>query len=420
MIFDKDNYETYDAEVWEAIHAEEQRQQNNIELIASENVVSQAVMKAQGSILTNKYAEGYPGRRYYGGTECVDMVESLAIERAKKLFGAKFANVQPHSGSQANAAAYMALIEPGDTVMGLDLAAGGHLTHGSPVSFSGQTYNFVAYNVDPETELLDYDQILEQAKEVQPKLIVAGASAYSRVIDFAKFRNIADQVGAKLMVDMAHIAGLVAAGLHPSPLPYAHITTSTTHKTLRGPRGGLVLTNDEDLAKKINSAIFPGLQGGPLEHIVAAKAITFKENMDPAFKVYAQNILDNCQAMVEVFNAHEKFRVVSGASENHLFLVDVTQVVENGKVAQNILDDVHITLNKNSIPFEKLSPFKTSGIRIGTAAVTARGFGPEECRKVAELIVKTLENTDNKAVLEEVRQEVKVLTDAFPLYENLV
>lgn len=420
MIFDKDNYETYDAEVWEAIHAEEQRQQNNIELIASENVVSQAVMKAQGSILTNKYAEGYPGRRYYGGTECVDMVESLAIERAKKLFGAKFANVQPHSGSQANAAAYMALIEPGDTVMGLDLAAGGHLTHGSPVSFSGQTYNFVAYNVDPETELLDYDQILEQAKEVQPKLIVAGASAYSRVIDFAKFRNIADQVGAKLMVDMAHIAGLVAAGLHPSPLPYAHITTSTTHKTLRGPRGGLVLTNDEDLAKKINSAIFPGLQGGPLEHIVAAKAITFKENMDPAFKVYAQNILDNCQAMVEVFNAHEKFRVVSGASENHLFLVDVTQVVENGKVAQNILDDVHITLNKNSIPFEKLSPFKTSGIRIGTAAVTARGFCPEECRKVAELIVKTLENTDNKAVLEEVRQEVKVLTDAFPLYENLV
>ncbi|EJN93920.1 serine hydroxymethyltransferase [Streptococcus ratti] len=420
MIFDKDNYETYDAEVWEAIHAEEKRQQNNIELIASENVVSQAVMKAQGSILTNKYAEGYPGRRYYGGTECVDMVESLAIERAKKLFGAKFANVQPHSGSQANAAAYMALIVPGDTVMGLDLAAGGHLTHGSPVSFSGQTYNFVAYNVDPETELLDYDQILEQAKEVQPKLIVAGASAYSRVIDFAKFRNIADQVGAKLMVDMAHIAGLVAAGLHPSPLPYAHITTSTTHKTLRGPRGGLVLTNDEDLAKKINSAIFPGLQGGPLEHIVAAKAITFKENMDPAFKVYAQNILDNCQAMVEVFNAHEKFRVVSGASENHLFLVDVTQVVENGKVAQNILDDVHITLNKNSIPFEKLSPFKTSGIRIGTAAVTARGFGPEECRKVAELIVKTLENTDNEAVLEEVRQEVKVLTDAFPLYENLV
>ncbi|MGT2947868.1 serine hydroxymethyltransferase [Streptococcus devriesei] len=420
MIFDKENYEVYDAEVWEAIHAEEKRQQNNIELIASENVVSKAVMKAQGSILTNKYAEGYPGRRYYGGTECVDVVESLAIERAKKLFGAQFANVQPHSGSQANAAAYMALIEPGDTVMGLDLAAGGHLTHGSPVSFSGQTYNFVAYNVDPETELLDYDQILEQAKEVQPKLIVAGASAYSRVIDFAKFREIADQVGAKLMVDMAHIAGLVAAGLHPSPVPYAHVTTTTTHKTLRGPRGGLVLTNDEDLAKKINSAIFPGLQGGPLEHIVAAKAITFKENMDPAFKVYAQNILDNCQAMVEVFNEHDKFRVVSGASENHLFLVDVTQVVENGKVAQNILDDVHITSNKNSIPFEKLSPFKTSGIRIGTAAVTARGFGPNECRKVAELIVKTLENTDNEAVLEEVRQEVKVLTDAFPLYENLL
>lgn len=420
MIFDKDNYEEYDREVWKAIHAEEKRQQNNIELIASENVVSKAVMKAQGSILTNKYAEGYPGRRYYGGTDYVDVVESLAIERAKRLFGAKYANVQPHSGSQANAAAYMALIKPGDTVMGLDLAAGGHLTHGSPVSFSGQTYNFIAYNVDPETEVLNYEQILKQAEEVQPKLIVAGASAYSHIIDFKKFRDIADQVGAKLMVDMAHIAGLVAAGLHPNPLPYAHITTTTTHKTLRGPRGGLVLTNDEDLAKKINSAIFPGLQGGPLEHIVAAKAITFKENLDPAFKVYAQKIIENCQVMVEVFNAHEKFRVVSGASENHLFLVDVTQVVENGKVAQNILDDVHITLNKNSIPFEKLSPFKTSGIRIGTAAVTARGFGPEECRKVAELIVKTLENTENEAVLEEVRQEVKLLTDAFPLYENLV
>lgn len=420
MIFDKDNYEEYDREVWKAIHAEEKRQQNNIELIASENVVSKAVMKAQGSILTNKYAEGYPGRRYYGGTDYVDVVESLAIERAKRLFGAKYANVQPHSGSQANAAAYMALIKPGDTVMGLDLAAGGHLTHGSPVSFSGQTYNFIAYNVDPETEVLNYEQILKQAEEVQPKLIVAGASAYSHIIDFKKFRDIADQVGAKLMVDMAHIAGLVAAGLHPNPLPYAHITTTTTHKTLRGPRGGLVLTNDEDLAKKINSAIFPGLQGGPLEHIVAAKAITFKENLDPAFKVYAQKIIENCQVMVEVFNAHEKFRVVSGASENHLFLVDVTQVVENGKVAQNILDDVHITLNKNSIPFEKLSPFKTSGIRIGTAAVTARGFGPEECRKVAELIVKTLENAENEAVLEEVRQEVKLLTDAFPLYENLV
>ena len=288
MIFDKDNYEEYDREVWEAIHAEEKRQQNNIELIASENVVSKAVMKAQGSILTNKYAEGYPGRRYYGGTDYVDVVESLAIERAKRLFDAKYANVQPHSGSQANAAAYMALIKPGDTVMGLDLAAGGHLTHGSPVSFSGQTYNFIAYNVDPETEVLNYEQILKQAEEVQPKLIVAGASAYSHIIDFKKFRDIADQVGAKLMVDMAHIAGLVAAGLHPNPVPYAHITTTTTHKTLRGPRGGLVLTNDEDLAKKINSAIFPGLQGGPLEHIVAAKAITFKENLDPAFKVYAQ------------------------------------------------------------------------------------------------------------------------------------
>ncbi|MBM7642016.1 serine hydroxymethyltransferase [Streptococcus loxodontisalivarius] len=416
MIFDKEDYKAYDQELWDAISKEEERQQNNIELIASENTVSKAVMAAQGTLLTNKYAEGYPGKRYYGGTECVDVVESLAIERAKELFGAKFANVQPHSGSQANAAAYMALIEHGDTVMGLDLAAGGHLTHGSPVSFSGKTYNFVAYNVDPETELLDYDQILAQAKEVQPKLIVTGASAYSHIIDFAKFREIADAVGAKLMVDMAHIAGLVAAGLHPNPVPYADITTTTTHKTLRGPRGGLVLTNDEDLAKKINSAVFPGLQGGPLEHVIAAKAVGFKENLDPAWKDYAQAIIDNCQAMVEVFNAHDKLRVVSGGSENHLFLVDVTKVVEDGKVAQNLLDSVHITLNKNSIPFETLSPFKTSGIRLGTAAITARGFGVEESRQVANLIIKALENAENEAVLEEVRQEVKTLTDAFPLY----
>ncbi|MBM7636130.1 serine hydroxymethyltransferase [Streptococcus saliviloxodontae] len=416
MIFDKEDYKAYDKELWDAIAKEEERQQNNIELIASENTVSKAVMAAQGTLLTNKYAEGYPEKRYYGGTECVDIVETLAIERAKELFGAKFANVQPHSGSQANAAAYMALIEHGDTVMGLDLAAGGHLTHGSPVSFSGQTYNFVAYNVDPETELLDYDQILEQAKEVKPKLIVTGASAYSHIIDFAKFREIADAVGAKLMVDMAHIAGLVAAGLHPSPVPYADITTTTTHKTLRGPRGGLVLTNDEALAKKINSAVFPGLQGGPLEHVIAAKAVAFKENLDPAWKEYAQSIIDNCQAMVSVFNQHDKLRVVSGASENHLFLVDVTKVVENGKIAQNLLDSVNITLNKNSIPFETLSPFKTSGIRIGTAAITARGFGVDESRKVAELIIKALENADNEVVLDEVRQEVKALTTAFPLY----
>ena len=418
MIFDKDDFKAYDADLWNAIAKEEERQQNNIELIASENVVSKAVMAAQGSILTNKYAEGYPGRRYYGGTDVVDVVESLAIERAKEIFGAKFANVQPHSGSQANCAAYMALIEPGDTVMGMDLAAGGHLTHGAPVSFSGQTYNFVSYSVDPETELLDFDAILKQAQEVKPKLIVAGASAYSQIIDFSKFREIADAVGAKLMVDMAHIAGLVAAGLHPSPVPYAHITTTTTHKTLRGPRGGLILTNDEDLAKKINSAIFPGIQGGPLEHVVAAKAVSFKEVLDPAFKEYAVNVIKNSKAMVEVFLQDPDFRIISGGTENHLFLVDVTKVVENGKVAQNLLDEVNITLNKNSIPYETLSPFKTSGIRIGSAAITARGFGEEESRKVAELIIKTLKNAENKSVLEEVRSAVKELTDAFPLYED--
>ena len=418
MIFDKDDFKAYDADLWNAIAKEEERQQNNIELIASENVVSKAVMAAQGSILTNKYAEGYPGRRYYGGTDVVDVVESLAIERAKEIFGAKFANVQPHSGSQANCAAYMALIEPGDTVMGMDLAAGGHLTHGAPVSFSGQTYNFVSYSVDPETELLDFDVILKQAQEVKPKLIVAGASAYSQIIDFSKFREIADAVGAKLMVDMAHIAGLVAAGLHPSPVPYAHITTTTTHKTLRGPRGGLILTNNEELAKKINSAIFPGIQGGPLEHVVAAKAVSFKEVLDPAFKEYAANVIKNSKAMVEVFLQDPDFRIISGGTENHLFLVDVTKVVENGKVAQNLLDEVNITLNKNSIPYETLSPFKTSGIRIGSAAITARGFGEEESRKVAELIIKTLKNAENEAVLEEVRSAVKELTDAFPLYED--
>lgn len=418
MIFDKDDFKAYDADLWNAIAKEEERQQNNIELIASENVVSKAVMAAQGSILTNKYAEGYPGRRYYGGTDVVDVVETLAIERAKEIFGAKFANVQPHSGSQANCAAYMALIEPGDTVMGMDLAAGGHLTHGAPVSFSGQTYNFVSYSVDPETELLDFDAILKQAQEVKPKLIVAGASAYSQIIDFSKFREIADAVGAKLMVDMAHIAGLVAAGLHPSPVPYAHITTTTTHKTLRGPRGGLILTNDEDLAKKINSAIFPGIQGGPLEHVVAAKAVSFKEVLDPAFKEYAANVIKNSKAMVDVFLKDPDFRIISGGTENHLFLVDVTKVVENGKVAQNLLDEVNITLNKNSIPYETLSPFKTSGIRIGSAAITARGFGEEESRKVAELIIKTLKNAENEAVLEEVRSAVKELTDAFPLYED--
>lgn len=419
MIFDKENYRAFDPEVWEAVAAEERRQQNNIELIASENVVSKAVMAAQGTVLTNKYAEGYPGKRYYGGTDCVDVIENLAIERAKELFGAEFVNVQAHSGSQANAAAYMALIKPGDTVLGMDLAAGGHLTHGAPVSFSGQTYHFVPYNVDKDTERLDYDAILALAEEVKPKLIVAGASAYSRIIDFAKFREIADSVGAYLMVDMAHIAGLVASGHHPSPVPYAHITTTTTHKTLRGPRGGLILTNDEALAKKINSAVFPGLQGGPLEHVIAAKAVAFKEALDPSFKDYGQAVLDNAAAMAEVFNQRDNFRVISGGTDNHVFLVDVTKVVENGKVAQNILEDVNITLNKNSIPFETLSPFKTSGIRIGSPAITSRGMGVAEARQIANLMVKALENHDNEAVLDEVRSEVAKLTDAFPLYEGL-
>ncbi|WP_159565187.1 serine hydroxymethyltransferase [Streptococcus halichoeri] len=418
MIFDKDDYEAFDPDLWAAIHAEEQRQEQNIELIASENSVSKAVMKAQGSLLTNKYAEGYVGKRYYGGTQFIDKIESLAIDRAKQLFGAAYANVQPHSGSQANAAAYLALIQPGDTVLGMDLAAGGHLSHGSPVNFSGQTYHFVAYSVDPTTEMLDYDAILAQAKAVQPKLIVAGASAYSRLIDFARFRAIADEVGAYLMVDMAHIAGLVAAGLHPNPVPYAHLTTSTTHKTLRGPRGGLILTNDATLAKRIDSAIFPGLQGGPLEHVIAAKAVAFKEALDPAFALYSQQVIDNTKAMADIFAKDGRFRVISGGTDNHVFLVEVTKVIANGKLAQNLLDEVHITLNKNAIPFETLSPFQTSGIRIGCAAMTSRGMGVEEAKQIAKLIIKALVHHNDQAILETIKQEVRQLTDAFPLYEK--
>ena len=316
-------YRDFDPDLWQAVDQELNRQRNNLELIASENIVSEGVMAAQGSVLTNKYAEGYPGRRYYGGCEFIDIVENLAIDRAKELFGAKYVNVQPHSGSQANTAAYLALIEAGDTVLGMDLSAGGHLTHGSPVNFSGKTYNFVSYGVDPATEVIDYNVVRILARKHQPKLIVAGASAYSRTIDFAKFREIADEVGAKLMVDMAHIAGLVAAGLHPSPVPYADITTTTTHKTLRGPRGGMVLTNDEDLAKKINSAVFPGIQGGPLEHVIAAKAVSFKEALDPSFKEYAENVIQNAQAMARVFNQAPEARLVSGATDNHLLLIDV-------------------------------------------------------------------------------------------------
>ena len=412
------DYQTFDPELWQAIEKETNRQQNNLELIASENIVSEGVMAAQGSILTNKYAEGYPGRRYYGGCEFVDVVENLAIERAKSIFGAAYANVQPHSGSQANTAAYLALIETGDTVLGMDLSAGGHLTHGSPVNFSGKTYNFVSYGVDPATEVIDYNVVRILARKHQPKLIVAGASAYSRTIDFAKFREIADEVGAKLMVDMAHIAGLVAAGLHPNPVPYADITTSTTHKTLRGPRGGLILTNDEDLAKKINSAVFPGIQGGPLEHVIAAKAVAFKEAQDESFKEYSEQVIRNAQAMAKVFNQAPQARLVSGATDNHLLLIDVRGFDLNGKEAEALLDQVNITVNKNSSPFESLSPFKTSGIRVGTPAITSRGFKEEDCVEVAKLIVKVLEKPNDEAVLAEVTAQVKELTDNYPLYKN--
>lgn len=412
------DYRAFDPELWKAIEQEGVRQQNNLELIASENIVSEGVLAAQGSILTNKYAEGYPGKRYYGGCEFIDVVENLAIERAKELFGAKFANVQPHSGSQANTAAYLSLIEPGDTVLGMDLSAGGHLTHGSPVNFSGKTYHFVGYGVDPTTEVLDYEVIRILARKHQPKLIVAGASAYSRIIDFEKFREIADEVGAKLMVDMAHIAGLVAAGLHPNPVPYADITTTTTHKTLRGPRGGMILTNDEELAQKINSNVFPGIQGGPLEHVIAGKAVAFKEALAPEFKEYSEQVIANAQAMAKVFNQAAGARLVSGATDNHLLLIDVRGFEMNGKEAEKLLDSVNITVNKNSIPFETLSPFKTSGIRVGTPAITSRGFKETDATKVAEFIVKVLSNPEDEAIQTEVKAKMKELTDQYPIYKK--
>ncbi len=412
------DYRAFDPELWKAIDQEGVRQQNNLELIASENIVSEGVLAAQGSILTNKYAEGYPGKRYYGGCEFIDVVENLAIERAKELFGAKFANVQPHSGSQANTAAYLSLIEPGDTVLGMDLSAGGHLTHGSPVNFSGKTYHFVGYGVDPTTEVLDYEVIRILARKHQPRLIVAGASAYSRIIDFGKFREIADEVGAKLMVDMAHISGLVAAGLHPNPVPYADITTTTTHKTLRGPRGGMILTNDEELAKKINSNVFPGIQGGPLEHVIAGKAVAFREALAPEFKEYSEQVIANAQAMAKVFNQAAGARLVSGATDNHLLLIDVRGFEMNGKEAEKLLDSVNITVNKNSIPFETLSPFKTSGIRVGTPAITSRGFKEADAAKVAEFIVQVLSNPEDEAIQTEVKAKMKELTDQYPIYKK--
>lgn len=411
------NYQEQDPQLWAAIAAEKKRQQGNIELIASENIVSEGVLAAQGSVLTNKYAEGYPGKRYYGGCEYIDVVEDLALDRAKELFGAKYANVQPHSGSQANAAAYRSLIAPGDTVLGMDLASGGHLTHGSPVNFSGQTYNFVSYGVDKKTERLDYDAILALAKEIKPKLIVAGASAYPREIDFERFGQIAKEVGAYLMVDMAHIAGLVAAGKHQNPVPYADIVTTTTHKTLRGPRGGLILTNDEQLAKKINSAVFPGLQGGPLEHVIAGKAVAFGEALRPEFNDYATQVIKNAQAMAEVFAQNDKARLISGGTDNHLLLVDVLGFGLNGKEAEQLLDSVSLTVNKNSIPFETLSPFKTSGVRLGTPAITSRGFDETDAKKVAELILAVLESKGEAKILADVKTKVAQLTAAHPIYE---
>lgn len=412
------DYKALDPELWGAIEQEAERQEQNIELIASENIVSEAVRMAQGSVLTNKYAEGYPGRRYYGGCEFVDIVENLAIDRAKELFDAKFANVQAHSGSQANQAAYFSLIQPGDTVLGMDLSAGGHLTHGSPVNVSGKLYNFVSYGVDPHTETLDYEVVRILARKHQPKLIVAGASAYSRTLDFARFREIADEVGAKLMVDMAHIAGLVATGLHPNPVPYADVVTSTTHKTLRGPRGGLILTNDAELAKKINSAVFPGLQGGPLEHVVAAKAVAFKEALAPEFKDYSEQVLKNAQAMVKVFNQAPETRVISGATDNHLLLIEVTGFDITGREAEELLDSVHITVNKNSIPFESKSFKETSGVRIGTPAITSRGFLEEDAKEVAELIIETLRSNGDEEKLVEIRQAVLALTDSHPIQSH--
>ncbi|WP_281242234.1 serine hydroxymethyltransferase [Alkalibacterium subtropicum] len=405
---------SYDKEVFDAIELEKQRQEENIELIASENFVSQAVMAAQGSVLTNKYAEGYPGKRYYGGCEFVDIVENLAIDRVKELFGADYANVQPHSGSQANAAVFQTFLKPGDTYMGMALSHGGHLTHGSPVNFSGKLYNVIPYEVDKKTETIDFDQVRELAKEHKPKMIIAGYSAYPRTIDFKKFREIADEVGAILVVDMAHIAGLIAAGVHPSPIPYADVVTSTTHKTLRGPRGGLIL-GKEEYAKQLNSAIFPGTQGGPLEHVIAAKAVAFGEALQPEFKDYAEQIVKNARAMAEVFE-ESAGRLISGGTDNHLLLMEVTDFGLNGKEAETLLDKVGITVNKNSIPFETLSPFKTSGIRVGTPAITTRGFKEKECRSVAELIIYTLKAKDDENKLAEIKESVRDLTKRFPLY----
>ena len=403
----------HDALVFDTIEREERRQLEGIELIASENFVSPAVLKAQGSVLTNKYAEGYPGRRYYGGCEYIDVIEQAAIDRAKELFGAEYANVQPHSGSSANLAVYRAFLNVGDRVLGMDLSQGGHLTHGSPVNFSGQSYEMHAYGVDPVTELIDYQALEAQAEAVKPKMIIAGASAYSRIIDFERIGQIAKKVGAIYFVDMAHIAGLVAAGLHPNPVPYADVVTTTTHKTLRGPRGGLILAKAQ-YAKQLNMAIFPGIQGGPLEHVVAAKAVALLEALQPSFKTYAAQVIKNAQAMVEVF-LDSPLRVVSGGTDNHLFNLDVTPLGVTGKEAQERLDQVGITVNKNSIPNDSRSFIDPSGIRIGTSAITTRGMKEAQAQTVARLILKTLTASDDQLVA--IRQEVKELVAGLPLYQ---
>jgi glycine hydroxymethyltransferase len=410
-----ENLANVDPEIKTAIDNELSRQRNKLEMIASENIVSKAVMEAQGSVLTNKYAEGYPGKRYYGGCEYVDVVEQLAIDRAKKLFGAEYANVQPHSGAQANTAVYFALLKPGDTILGMNLTDGGHLTHGSPVNISGKYFKIVPYGVNKETERIDYDEMERLAKEHKPKLIVGGASAYSRIIDFERMAQIAKSVGAYLMVDMAHIAGLVAAGLHPSPVLYADVVTTTTHKTLRGPRGGLILCRDAEFGKQFNKAIFPGIQGGPLMHVIAAKAVAFKEALSDEFKAYQKQVIKNAAVLAEELTK-DGFRIVSGGTDNHLMLVDLRSKNITGKEAQFLLDDIGITANRNTIPFEPLSPFVTSGIRLGTPALTTRGLKEDDIRQVADIIARVIENRDDAAVIEQAKAEVQDICKKFPLY----
>ena len=404
-----------DPELFDILEREADREESTIELIASENFTSKAVMEMVGGVMTNKYAEGYPGRRYYGGCEHVDEAENLARDRAKELFKCDYANVQPHSGSQANMACYFALLEPNDTIMGMDLSQGGHLTHGSPVNFSGKLFNVISYGLDTEKEELDYDSIRETALKEKPKLIIAGASAYSRTIDFAKFREIADEVGAFLLVDMAHISGLIAAGVHPSPVPHAHYVTSTTHKTLRGPRGGIILTNDEELAKKANFNIFPGIQGGPLEHVIAAKAVAFHEALQPEFVDYQKQVVKNAQKLANSL-MNQGVKIVSGGTDNHLVLVNVDSVGLTGKEAEKVLELAHITCNKNMIPGDKRSPFVTSGVRLGTPAVTTRGMREEHMEMIAQWISLVLKNKDNSEIIEKVKQEVRSLCLDYPVY----